>query len=180
VLTTRLGGFKATLLEATMKVLFSRFIIGAMVCGACGFAGAEINSHVIASANDAQWGPAPPMLPAGAQIAVLAGDPTRAVPYTIGLKFPAHYAIPAHSHPTDENVVVISGALSFGMGDKLVHDAEKNRALTTGGFALMPAGMNHYAFTTDQATTIVLYGQGPVEFKYVNSAEDPRVAHGTK
>jgi quercetin dioxygenase-like cupin family protein len=163
-----------------MKALLWTFIAGAIVCGAAGPACAQNNSHVIASVNDAQWGPAPPMLPAGAQIAVLAGNPAQAVPYTIRLKFPAHYIIPAHSHPTDENVVVISGALSFGMGDKLVQDAEKNKALTTGGFALMPAGMNHYAFTADQETTIVLYGQGPVEFKYVNPADDPRNAHGKR
>jgi quercetin dioxygenase-like cupin family protein len=163
-----------------MKVLFAKFLVGAMVCAAGGLADAQNNSHVIASVNDAQWGAAPPMLPAGAQIALLAGNPTKAVPYTIRLKFPAHYAIPAHSHPTDENVVVVSGALSFGMGDKLVHDAEKNKALTTGGFALMPAGMNHYAFTADQETTIVLYGLGPVEFKYVDPAEDPRNAPGKK
>jgi hypothetical protein len=43
-----------------------------------------------------------------------------------------------------------------------------------GGFALMPAQMNHFAYTTGQETTIVLYGQGPVEFKYVNPADDPR------
>ena len=44
----------------------------------------------------------------------------------------------------------------------------------------MPAGMNHYAFTATEETTIVLYGQGPVEFKYVNPADDPRNARGTK
>jgi quercetin dioxygenase-like cupin family protein len=104
----------------------------------------------------------------------------QAVPYTIRLKFPAHYAIPAHSHPTDENVVVVSGALTFGMGDKLVPDSGQNKTLTAGGFALMPAGMNHYAFTAAEETTIVLYGQGPVEFKYVNPTDDPRNAHGTK
>jgi quercetin dioxygenase-like cupin family protein len=163
-----------------MKALLSTLIAGAMVCGAAALVNAQNNSHVIAPVNDAQWGPAPPMLPAGAQIAVLAGNPTQPVPYTIRLKFPAHYVIPAHSHPTDENVVVIAGALSFGMGEKFVPDAQKNKALTTGGFALMPAGMNHYAFTTDQETTIVLYGQGPVEFKYVNPAEDPRNAQGKR
>jgi quercetin dioxygenase-like cupin family protein len=131
---------------------------------------------VIASMNDAQWGPAPPVLPPGAQIAVLAGNPMQPTAYTIRLKFPAHYAIPAHSHPTDENVVVVSGALTFGMGDKLIDNDTKNKTLTAGGFALMPAGMNHYAFTTAQETTIVLYGQGPVEFKYVSPADDPRAA----
>ena len=125
--------------------------------------------------KEATWGPAPPMLPPGAQVAVLAGDPTKAAGYTIRLKFPANYTIPAHSHPTDENVVVVSGAVTFGMGDKLIKSATSNRTLTVGGFALMPADMNHFAYTT-QESTIILFGQGPVEFKYVNPADDPRSA----
>ena len=111
------------------------------------------------------------MLPAGAQIAVLAGDPGKSAPYTVRLKFPANYAIPAHSHPTDEHVVIIGGELFFGMGGKL--DKTTGKGLGVGGFALMPANMNHYAYTKAE-TTIVLYGQGPVEFKYVNPADDPR------
>src|SRR6478752_7595239 len=79
---------------------------------------AQSSAHVMENLAAAKWGPAPPMLPPGAQIAVLAGDPTKSVPYTVRLKFPANYVIPAHSHPTDENVVVISGAVSFGAGDK--------------------------------------------------------------
>jgi quercetin dioxygenase-like cupin family protein len=175
-----LGNTKAALIEVNMRTLLSTVIAGAVLCGTSGLACAQTDPHVIASVNEAQWAPAPPMLPPGAQIAVLAGNPTQAVPYTIRLKFPAHYAIPAHSHPTDENVVVVSGALTFGMGDRLTRDARQNKTLTTGGFALMPAGMNHYAFTRDQETTIVLYGQGPVEFKYVNPADDPRHARGTR
>ena len=163
-----------------MKTLRSIVMGGALLCGVAAMMHAQTDPHVIASVNNAHWGPAPPMLPAGAEIAVLAGNPTQAVPYTIRLKFPANYAIPAHSHPTDEHVVIVSGALTFGMGDKLTRDATGNKTLTTGGFALMPAGMNHYAFTTDQETTIVLYGQGPVEFKYVNPADDPRNSHAAK
>jgi quercetin dioxygenase-like cupin family protein len=163
-----------------MKTLLSTVIACAILYGTASPACSQTDSHVIASAKDAQWSPAPPVLPPGAEIAVLAGNPTQPVPYTIRLKFPAHYAIPAHSHPTDENVVVVSGALTFGMGDKLARDSKENKTLVTGGFALMPADMNHYAFTTDQETTIVLYGQGPVEFKYVNPADDPRNTHKTK
>ena len=164
-----------------MKILFSSVVAGALLCGALGIVYtqtgivyAQTDSHVIAPLKDAQWQAAPPVLPPGAEIAVLAGNPMQAVPYTIRLKFPAHYAIPAHSHPTDENVVVVSGALTFGMGDKLIRGNANNKTLTTGGFALMTAGMNHYAFTTTQETTIVLYGQGPVEFRYVDPADDPR------
>ena len=153
-------------------------ITAAAILGGGSFAAVQGQSpkHVIQTPKEAQWGPAPPLLPAGAQIAVLAGDPTKSAPYTIRLKFPANYAIPAHSHPTDEHVVVTSGSLTFGMGDKLAKGAASNKTLAPGGFALMPANMNHYAFTTAQETTIVLYGQGPVEFKYVNPADDPRSA----
>ena len=45
--------------------------------------------HVVAAVAEAQWGPAPPMLPPGAQIAVLSGDPGKPAPYAVRLKFPA-------------------------------------------------------------------------------------------
>ncbi len=131
------------------------------------------STHVMEAAAVAKWGPAPPVLPPGAQIAVLAGNPMGTGAYTVRLKFPANYDIPAHSHPTDENVVVTSGELFMNMGDTLDHT--RAMALGVGGFGLMPAGENHYAFTKKE-TTIVLYGQGPVEFKYVNPADDPRRA----
>jgi quercetin dioxygenase-like cupin family protein len=152
---------------------------GAMLFGG-EFAGKMLaqSSHVIQSVKEAQWGPAPPFIPAGAEIAVLSGDPTKAVPYSVRLKFPANYAIAAHSHPTDENVVVVSGAVTFGMGDKLAKGAPSNKTLSAGGYFLGAANMNHYAYTA-QESTIVLYGQGPVEFKYVNPADDPRNAKST-
>ena len=164
-----------------MKIIVGT-IATALLCGGLFTAlHAQSQDHVIQAQKEALWGQAPPMLPAGAQIAVLAGNPMGRGPYTIRLRFPAHYAIPAHSHPTDENVVVISGALTFGMGETLIKDGATNKTLATGGFALMPANMNHFAFTGAQETTIVLYGQGPVEFKYVNPADDPRTAkQGTK
>jgi hypothetical protein len=140
---------------------------------------AQQTAHVIQTPEEAKWGAAPPMLPAGAQIAVLAGNPMSTSAYAVRLKFPAYYAIPAHSHPTDENVVVVSGALTFGMGDKLQKSGPGNKTLGPGGFALMPAAMNHFAYTM-QETTIVLYGQGPVEFNYVNPSDDPRRGSATK
>jgi quercetin dioxygenase-like cupin family protein len=157
-----------------MKVFVLMAMVGVLVFGTVGAASAGMDSHVIAAMSEAKWGAAPPVLPAGAEIAVLAGNPMGATAYTIRLKFPAHYAIPPHSHPTDENVVVTSGALTFGMGEKLMREDAGNKTLSPGGFALMPAGMNHFAFTGEKETTIVLYGMGPVEFKYVDAKDDPR------
>ena len=51
--------------------------------------------HVMFTPQRIQWQAGPASLPAGAQIAVLDGDPAQAgVPYTIGLKMPDGYKIP--------------------------------------------------------------------------------------
>src|SRR5262245_3273771 len=162
-----------------MKTIASVITAVAILAGGTSRVIAQGHAHVIQTPAEAKWGPAPPLLPAGAQIAVLSGDPTKAVPYAVRLKFPANYAIPAHSHPTDENVVVTSGAVTFGMGDKLDKKAAGNKTLGVGGYAMASAGMHHYAFTT-QESTIVLFGMGPVEFKYVNPADDPRNVKKTR
>ena len=137
---------------------------------------AQSPAHVMEGLGTAKWGPAPPMLPPGAQIAVLAGNPMKAERYTVRLKFPANYAIPAHSHPEDENVAIVSGELFMQMGTKL--DRKTGMGLGVGGFALMPANANHAAYTKAE-TTILLYGQGPIEFKYVNPGDDPRTKTST-
>ena len=51
----------------------------AILYGGSGALAGQGHAHVLQPAADAKWGPAPPMLPPGAQIAVLAGDPTKAV-----------------------------------------------------------------------------------------------------
>ena len=85
-------------------------------------------------------GAAPPVLPKGAQIAVLSGDPSKDGLYVLRLKMPANYKIPAHNHPTSEYVTVISGKFHIGMGDKL--DEKKGVELRAGGFGEAPAHMN--------------------------------------
>jgi hypothetical protein len=155
------------------KLSIWSLVVLSLVCAANGSAQTP---SVISAVNDATFGPAPPMLPPGAQLAVLSGNPMGTGAYAVRLRFPANYAIPAHSHPTDENVVLTTGSLTFGMGDKLSKTAKENKTLSVGGYALMPTGMNHYAYAGKAGADIVLYGQGPVEFKYVNPADDPRNA----
>jgi quercetin dioxygenase-like cupin family protein len=152
-----------------MKVM--RLWLLVVVCLAVASLSIGQSKHVIQNVAEAKWGPAPPMLPPGAQVDVLSGSPSGTGLVSLRLKFPAGYKIPAHSHPTDENVVVVSGEVTFGMGDKL--DEKSGTTLSTGGFAKMPAGMNHYGFTKSGAE-IVLFAEGPIEFKYVNPADDPR------
>lgn len=121
-------------------------------------------------AAEIKWGPVPPVLPAGAELAVLAGDPASTGEVVLRLKMPPGYRIPPHWHPTDEHVTVISGALAFGMGDKL--DKKHSKMLTAGGYALAPAHMNHFVWTKKGAVVQVNL-MGPFQITYVNPADDP-------
>ncbi|WP_414475553.1 cupin domain-containing protein [Microvirga sp. M2] len=121
-------------------------------------------------ADQLQWEPTPPIVPKGAQMSVLSGDPAKTGPFTMRLKLPAGYRIPAHSHPTAERVTVISGEFNFGMGDKL--DEAKADKLGDGGFVDLPANMNHFAFASPE-TVIQIDSDGPFVIKYVNPSDDP-------
>jgi anti-sigma factor ChrR (cupin superfamily) len=122
------------------------------------------------NADGLTWGVAPPVLPKGAQIAVLSGDPSKDGLYVLRLKMPANYKIPAHNHPTAEYVTIISGKFHIGMGDKL--DEKKGVELRAGGFGAAPAHMNHYAWASED-TVVQVHGQGPFAITYVNPADDP-------
>src|SRR5262249_38432107 len=88
--------------RTTMTKIASVMTAAAILCGGASLSVPAQSPHVIATPDEAKWGPAPPLLPPGAQIAVLAGNPGAPAPYTVRLKFPANYEVPAHSHPTDE------------------------------------------------------------------------------
>src|SRR5438128_4841597 len=75
------------------------------------------HEHVLLNEQDIKWEDAPPFIPPGAKAAVLQGNPSEKGLFTIRLKLPANYRVPAHWHPTDEHVSVFSGALYMGMGD---------------------------------------------------------------
>jgi hypothetical protein len=122
-------------------------------------------------ANALKWGPPPPGLPAGAQVAVVSGDPSKSAGYVIRAKLPSGYKIAPHTHPTDENVTVLSGAFHFGMGDKFA--TKKGEAISAGGFVRAAQGMQHYAWTT-APTIIQVHGIGPFQINYVNPQDDPR------
>jgi quercetin dioxygenase-like cupin family protein len=141
-----------------------------LIAGSAPLVAQENHPDILKGPNDVKWGPAPPMLPKGAEMAVLTGDPSKAGLYVVRIKLPANAKVPAHHHPTVENITVISGSFHLGMGDKL--DEKNGAALEPGGFASMPANMNHYAWA--RADSVVqIHGQGPFKIEYVNPADDP-------
>jgi quercetin dioxygenase-like cupin family protein len=119
------------------------------------------------------WGPAPAAFPKGAKMAVVSGDPTKEAPFTVELSLPAGYQIPAHFHPTEEDVQVKKGTLLVGMGDTL--DLKKTKALKAGQKGKIPAQHHHYA-AAQGATVISVSAMGPFAMTYVNPADDPQNA----
>jgi quercetin dioxygenase-like cupin family protein len=166
-----------------MRLLITEIFVIALIALAPAFVRAAENQapenptdvHVYQSATELKWGPAPPVVPKGAQAVVLDGDPFReGGAYTLRLKMPDGYKIPPHSHPTDENVTVLSGTLGAGMGDTM--DTSRGQLIKTGGFVRMPKTVHHYAWAKGP-TTIQVHGNAPFAFTYVNPADDPRNQH---
>ena len=122
------------------------------------------------TSKDLKWDDVP-SLPPGAKIAVIEGPMSEAVPFTIRLKFPANYNIPAHWHPVVERVTVLSGTFNMGVGDKL--DPQKTMPLGPGDMMIMQPQTNHFAWTKEEVV-VQLNGTGPWGIIYINPADDPR------
>jgi hypothetical protein len=117
------------------------------------------------------WGPAPPFVSPGAQLAVLEGDPTaQSGDYTVRLKMPDGYRIAPHWHPLRENVTVISGIFKVGMGDTF--DTTKMAAFPGGSFAFLDPDMHHYAMASGEVV-VQVHGKSPLQFNYVNPDDAP-------
>ena len=120
--------------------------------------------------DQVSWKPAPPTLPAGAQAAVLEGNPKEAGPFTMRISFPDGYRLPPHYHPAAERVTVVKGTFQLGMGDKF--DQSALTSLPAGSYVSMKPEIHHFA-QAKGSTVVQINGVGPWKLVYVNPADDP-------
>lgn len=97
-------------------------------------------------------------LPAGAKLAILAGNPNKKELYVTRLKLPANFVVPPHHHIANEYNTVISGTYYMGTGDSM--NKKHVTALPVGSFIMFPAGVQHYGFTKKE-TVLEISGIGP-------------------
>ena len=148
-----------------------RIFVLALTLVAGFFAGQTASAQNAFTPDEIKFGPAPPFLPPGAQLAVLEGDPMAATgDFTIRLKMPDGYKVAPHTHPNRENVTVLSGTLKVGMGDQFV--VAKMASFKAGSFAYLDPNMHHYAMASGE-TVIQIHGMSPVKFNYINPEDDP-------
>jgi quercetin dioxygenase-like cupin family protein len=120
-------------------------------------------------ASEVQWTEGPKSAPKGVKTCLMHGDTAKG-PFIMLAKFPAGTKIAPHTHASDEVVSVVSGNFVIGSGDKV--DEAKGKVVDAGGYFTIKAGTPHWAMVKTEAV-LVRYGNGPVDIKYVNPADDP-------
>jgi quercetin dioxygenase-like cupin family protein len=134
--------------------------------------GAE--SPALLAEQELTWGPAPDIFPAGLAFCVCHGAPDAEGLFTVRLKAGRGYVFAPHSHPHDEHLTIISGALLLGNGRTL--DREAARRLEPGAYAFLPRQQFHYAWAADEDTVFQVSAVGPFAITYANPEDDPRNA----
>jgi uncharacterized protein (TIGR02246 family) len=94
----------------------------------------------------------------GAKMAVLHGDPSAPGGFVLRLSFPDGYQIPIHWHPTGENLTVVQGSLSLGMGNSF--DVGLLHTYGVGDFVYLPPQQSHFG-QAHGATIVQINGRGP-------------------
>jgi quercetin dioxygenase-like cupin family protein len=152
-----------------MAMKISRLVMfGSVAVGMLAQTGAPQNAF---TPDQMKWGPPPPFVPPGAQVALVEGDPSApSGDFTVMIKMPDGYKIAPHWHPQRENVTVVSGSIKVGMGDKW--DDAKMMLFPAGSFAYLDPDMHHYAQASGP-TLIQVHGMSPLQFHYVNPVDDP-------
>ena len=123
------------------------------------------DAHKIVHFGDLKWTP----IIKGCDLAPVSGDPSaEGAPFVLRIRCADGTRVPAHWHPTDENVTVLKGTLLVGMGETF--DESKLQTMNVGNFVLLPKEMRHFALCKGEMI-VQLHGTGPFKNNWVNPSE---------
>lgn len=77
------------------KQIFAIFAVATGFCLGLPMTSAQHGAHMMITPSELKWSDVP-SLPPGAKIAVIEGPMNEAVPFTVRIRFPANYMLPAH------------------------------------------------------------------------------------
>ncbi len=122
-------------------------------------------AHKIVHYGDLKWTP----IMKGCDLAPVSGDfNAEGAPFVLRVRCVDGAKIPAHWHPTDENVTVLKGTFLVGMGETF--DESKLQTMNVGNFLTMPKEMRHFGACKGE-TIVQVHGAGPFKVNWVNPAE---------
>ena len=144
--------------EVTMSMTRVGLVV-ALLSGAAMAAYAQgAGGSVIKLPDQIEW-KAPAISP-GPSTAVLFGDPSKPGVFVSRSKFPAGFKVMPHTHPDEwRTVVVLSGTLYFGNGDKW--DEAQLKPRPAGTFFSEAKEAPHFAWAKDGEVIIQVTGMGP-------------------
>lgn len=125
----------------------------------------SMEAHKIVHFGDLKWTP----IMKGCDLAPVAGDmKAEGSPFVLRIRCADGAKIPAHWHPTDENVTVLKGTFLVGMGESF--DESKLQTMNVGNFVTVPKEMRHFAMSKGE-TIVQVHAMGPFKVNWVNPSE---------
>ncbi|HVS88460.1 MAG TPA: cupin domain-containing protein [Candidatus Acidoferrum sp.] len=122
-------------------------------------------AHKIVHFGDLKWTP----IMKGCDLAPVSGDfNAEGAPFVLRIRCADGIKVPAHWHPTDENLTVLKGTFLVAMGE--TYDETKLQPMNFGNFTFVPKEMRHFALNKGE-TIIQVHGLGPFKVNWVNPAE---------
>jgi len=118
-------------------------------------------------AEDIQWQPCPPNLPADCEMAVLEGNPRSPDLFTVRFRTSGGFVMPPHTHPKDERVTVLQGKMhvAFGMDGT----RENAKQFGPGDYYVNSRDAIHTVWG-DSLSIIQITGIGPWEARFVENS----------
>ena len=133
------------------------FLLGLSV-GSAAYAQGSGESSIAIMPNEIVW-KAQPLAP-GLDTAVTFGDPTKAGPYVLRVRFPAGFKLMPHFHPDEWRTgIVLSGNYYMGLGEQW--DDGKLKLYPPGTFFSEPKGAPHFAWAKDGEVIVQFTAMGP-------------------
>lgn len=124
-----------------------------------------MEAHKIVHFGDLKWTP----IMKGCDLAPVAGDMNaEGAPFVLRIRCADGIKVPAHWHPTDENVTVLKGTFLVGMGESF--DESKLQTMNVGNFVTVPKEMRHFALCKGE-TIVQVHAMGPFKVNWVNPSE---------
>ena len=124
-----------------------------------------MEAHKIVHFGDLKW----TGIIKGCDLAPVAGDMNaEGAPFVLRIRCADGAKIPAHWHPTDENVTVLKGTFLVGMGESF--DESKLQTMNVGNFVTVPKEMRHFAMSKGE-TIVQVHAMGPFKVNWVNPSK---------
>ena len=85
--------------------------------------------------------------PTGTRVATIKGDQKLPGQVVFRANWPANFRIPAHNHPDERMVTVLTGTYYFALGE--VFDESKLKAYPPGSVIIVPPRVSHFGASKD-------------------------------